>query len=398
MSNNFRGVTFAEQGVKPADDAVVRRAILPDGVLTGCKISYSGSTLTMAAGYIIACGRTFQHIAAQNWAVVDATSGFARLVLTIDLTKTATKDTFDQIDSAIEYATSEDGFMSLDQQDINQSGIRYQIAACVVSLGTGGITGIVSQMEKSRAEGGGLNFRVVGGETQPNDRKENDIWVITPVKIPAYYLQSDQPAEMAEGEVWISTGTASSVAFNATKKNAIMIYPIAAKQMVGGALVDVKAQSYQNGKWVDWAVFMFKDGKDITDVTGGWAGYAATPLQYAVAPNVEIADGQLHIYYTGMGIGGSGIGATKKMVDLSNANTLHFVVDSISDFINAKVGVWTISNTVATLVRGNDDVTTAGAIMVDVKDLSGSYYVGAMIGRKSGEGRVDIYFSEIRYE
>lgn len=268
MSNNFRGVTFAEQGVKPADDAIVRRAILPDGILTGCEISYSGSTLTMAAGYIIACGRTFQHIAAQNWAVVDATSGFARLVLTIDLTKTATKDTFSQIESAIEYATSEDGFVGLDQQDINLSGIRYQIAVCVVSLGAGGITGIVSQMEKSRAEGGGLNFRVVGGETQPNDRKENDIWVITPVKIPAYYLQSDQPAEMAEGEVWISTGAASSVAFNAAKKGTVMLYPLAVKQMVDGVLVNRVAQIRRNGEWVQFSferVYLFKEGEGVAD-------------------------------------------------------------------------------------------------------------------------------------
>ena len=146
MSENFRGVTFAEQGVTPADDAIVRRAILPDGTLTGCEISYSGSMLTMAAGYIIACGRTFQHTTAQNWAVVDATSGFARLVLTIDLAKTATESTFDQINTAIEYATSEDGFVALEQQDINLSGTRYQIVAAVVSLGTGGITGIVSQL------------------------------------------------------------------------------------------------------------------------------------------------------------------------------------------------------------------------------------------------------------
>lgn len=244
---------------------------------------------------------------------------------------------------------------------------------------------------------GGMNFKVVDGTTKPVSPRENMIWINTK-EIAGYYFSAEQPENMQPNEVWISTGVASNAAFNASKKNTIMIYPISAKQMVNGSLVDVKAQSYQNGKWVDWAVFMFKDGKDITDVTGGWVGYAATPLQYPVTPAVEIADGQLHIYYTGMGTGGTGIGATKKMVDLSNANTLHFVVDSISDYINAKVGVWTISGTGATLVRGNDDVTAAGDIVVDVKDLSGSYYVGAMIGRKYGEGRVDIYFSEIRYE
>lgn len=263
MSENFRGVTFAEQSVTPADDAIVRRAILPDGILTGCEISYSGSTLTMAAGYIIACGRMFQHIAAQNWAVVDATSGFARLVLTIDLTKTATEDTFNQIESSIEYAAAEDGFVDLEQSDINLSGTRYQIAAAVVSLGTGGITGIVSQLALSRVEGGGgLNFSVVDGLTQPGDPKENMIWVYTE-GMTGWQFAAEQPEEMAEGEVWISTGTASQVAFNALKKGTIMVYPLAAKQMQeDGTLVDVTAKSWIDGEWVDWAqkLLILKDG------------------------------------------------------------------------------------------------------------------------------------------
>lgn len=272
MSDNFRGVTFAEQAVTPADDAIVRRAILPDGILTGCEISYSGSTLTMAAGFIIACGRTFQHTTAQNWAVVDASSGYARLVLTIDLTKTATEDTFKQIDSAIEYASSEDGFVGLDQQDINLSGTRYQICAAVVSLGVGGITGIVSQLEKSRAEGGGLNFRLVGGLAQPNDPKKNDIWVNTPEKITGYYFSPVQPENMLPGEVWISIGTSSPVAFNAVKKNTVMVYPIGAKQMINGILVDKTAKSWQDGAWVEWipAGSLFWHGDQRTEKTGGW--------------------------------------------------------------------------------------------------------------------------------
>lgn len=146
MSEYFTGITFPWQAVTPSDDAVIRRALLADGILSGCKLSYSGSTLTMAAGLMIACGRQFKHAAAQNWAVVDATSGYARLLLTIDTTKTSTKDAFDQIAASIEYASSIDGFLQLQQDDINAAGTVYQMAVCVVSLGTGGITGIVHEL------------------------------------------------------------------------------------------------------------------------------------------------------------------------------------------------------------------------------------------------------------
>lgn len=156
MSGNFVGVTFAKQKVTPPDDAIVRRAMLDDGALSGCRMSYSGSTLTMAAGSLMICGRQIRHPVSQNWAVVDASSGYARLVLTIDLTQAATKETFEQVVDSIEYASSVDGFPELEQTDINEAGARYQFAACVVSLGTGGITGIVAPMPVSKS-GGGLD-------------------------------------------------------------------------------------------------------------------------------------------------------------------------------------------------------------------------------------------------
>lgn len=191
MSVNFTGITFANQKVSPSDDAIVRRAILPDGILTGCDLSYSGSTLTMAAGQLMVCGRQIRHPAAHNWAIVDATSGYARLLLTIDLTRTSTKDAFEQVVDTIEYASAVDGFPELEQTDINGYGSRYQVAVCVVSLGTGGISGIVSKLEKSAVDGsGGLNFRLVGGTTQPADPKENTIWVKTDNPITKWILNA----------------------------------------------------------------------------------------------------------------------------------------------------------------------------------------------------------------
>lgn len=186
MSLNFTGVTFAEQKITPSDDAIIRRAILPDGILTGCAISYSGSTLTMAAGQLMVCGRQIRHPSAQNWAVVDANSGYARLVLTIDLTRTATKDTFDQIVESIEYATAVDGFPELEQADINTTGTRYQVAVCVVSLGTGGITGIVSYLGTVALNAAVLREGVDYGTVLPEN----------PVVGQRFYLDADVADEM----------------------------------------------------------------------------------------------------------------------------------------------------------------------------------------------------------
>lgn len=274
--SNFAGVTFTKQAVSPSDDAIVRRALLSDGILTGCAFTYSGSTLTMAAGHLMICGRQIKHPASQNWAVVDATSGFARLVLTIDMTRTATKDTFDQVVDSIEYASAVDGFVNLEQSDINGSGTRYQIAACVVSLGAGGITGIVSQLERAEAGGsGGLNFSVVGSEAQPSGPKENMIWAITSEPVTAWIFAAEAPADPVDGMLWIRTGTSSAAAFNAVKKNGIVLYPISAMQYTGSSWVDVTCKTYQSGEWVDWwNGELYEYGDELVAVTGGWVEYS----------------------------------------------------------------------------------------------------------------------------
>lgn len=162
MSDFFKGVTFPWQEVTPSDDAIVQRASLPDRRLSGCDLTYSGYTLTMAAGSMLVCGRQFRHTAAQNWAVTGASSGYARLLLTIDVTKASTEDAFEQISTSIEYATAADGFAALRQDDINNAGIIYQAVICVVSLGAGGITSIVESIVK-----GSLNASDVGA--RPSD-------------------------------------------------------------------------------------------------------------------------------------------------------------------------------------------------------------------------------------
>ena len=275
MSENIRGITFAEQAVTPADDAIVRKAILGDGILTGCAISYSGSTLTMAAGYIIACGRSFQITTAKNWAVVDATSGFARLLLTIDLTKTATETAFNQIDFSVEYASAENGFVDIIQDDINNAGTKYQIVIAVVSLGSGGITGIVSKLENAEGGGAGLNFAVKAYASEEAllaaAPAENTIGVITSTPITSYIFSAEEPSPAVAGQLWITVGTSSQVAFNALKKNAIQVYPTSAKQYIDGAWADVPCKSYQGGAWADWwNGELYDSGNIYEDVTGGW--------------------------------------------------------------------------------------------------------------------------------
>lgn len=389
--SNFAGVTFAEQTVNPSDDAIIRRAILPDGILAGCAITYSGYTLTMAAGALLACGRQFRHPLAQNWAVADATSGFARLVLTIDLTRTATETAFDQITDEIQYASAEDGFADLVQNDINQAGTKYQIEVCKVSLGAGGITGIVSQLPLSRVDGASLNFKVVGGLTQPSDPAANTVWVNTNIKIPSWILSPTASAEVEEGAVWIRTGTAGKISFNALKKNGITIFPSACYQYSGGAWVSKSASIYQGEKWQDLSVYLYDNGDEFVDVTGGWVATALRRASGSGAKAPTIAKENGKLVMTGNAQNG-GVVHTANKIDLSGGAVLKFdgaLYPSATAGFWATLGVWSeFGSTYQDNLAAYHDTTAeeTGEITVDISALSGEYYVGvALYGSSRAE-------------
>lgn len=122
---------------------------------------------------------------------------------------------------------------------------------------------------RTNAGGGGLNFKVVGGSTQPGNPKENTIWIDTDAEITGWSFSATEPESPDDGMVWVEIGSASAVQFNALKKNCVLLYPITAKQYVSGAFVDKAAMIYADGTWslfIPPKEYLIQDGViDMTD-------------------------------------------------------------------------------------------------------------------------------------
>lgn len=146
---SLTGITFANQKITPSDDGRLYGAMLADGILTGCGITFAAATLSVAAGSLLIGTRELR-TSGETLSVTGATSGYARVIIDIDLTRAATKTSFEQAQFQIQYTASLDAFASLEQQDINTAGTHYQAVFCVLSLGTAGITGVVSSLASAR--------------------------------------------------------------------------------------------------------------------------------------------------------------------------------------------------------------------------------------------------------
>lgn len=146
---SLTGITFANQKITPSDDGRLYGTILTDGILTGCAITFAAATLSIAAGSMLIGTREIK-TDGETISVTGATSGFARVIVDIDLTRAATESSFLQAELQVQYAASTDAFPALEQQDINTAGTHYQAAFCVLSLGTAGITAVVASLGAAR--------------------------------------------------------------------------------------------------------------------------------------------------------------------------------------------------------------------------------------------------------
>ena len=99
--------------------------------------------------------------------------------------------------------------------------------------------------------GGGtsLNFKVVGGTTQPENPKENTIWVNTDTEITSWEFSTVTPGSPAAGMVWIRTRFGSPTPFNALKKNEVRVYPVSTQQYLDGVWTDKTTMIYFDGAW-----------------------------------------------------------------------------------------------------------------------------------------------------
>lgn len=118
---------------------------------------------------------------------------------------------------------------------------------------------------------GGINFRIVGGTTQPTSPKENTIWVKTAIDIPVWVTAASAKAPNhvgTKGEVtfWWESATNAEVSgttvagFMPIKKNAIStngymrLKPVNCYQNQDGTAsgwAKMEAYIYKGGTWVE---------------------------------------------------------------------------------------------------------------------------------------------------
>lgn len=232
--------------------------------------------------------------------------------------------------------------------------------------------------------GGGssvLNFKVVGGTTEPVSPSKNTIWVNTDTAIKEWIFRAEQPEAPSDGMVWFSTSVNSPTQFNALKKNDFTVYPISVKQYVSGAWVNKTAKIYQDSSWksVPSEVYLFKsgEGKQVnftTKLSSTASGYDCEIATNNITASSYISDGEagyVSLY-------------TTSKVDLTGYNTLYFTVKVTKAWEDEEPTFGVASATIPASEAGINKfvakktvgVSSKKTISVDISTID-SGYVGA---------------------
>ena len=248
--------------------------------------------------------------------------------------------------------------------------------------------------------GGGLNFKIVGNTTEPTNPKENTIWVNTDVEIGEYQFSYAQPTTRVDGtslqtgDIWFRTHNASASAFNAIKKNSVIVYPSTCLQWDGTTWVTTITQIYQNGAWKTTGIKIVDNGKAVIQFAGtnffpaeiysGSIRKAPTVTQNSDNYKISLTAGTSERHL--------GTAFLTEKIDFTNLSTISITFSSIVSTVEAATKIaltlsdinnnhtYALSGYVY-LSNGQNNQTNV-TYTLDVSGVSGEKYIGIFLNAR----------------
>lgn len=155
----IRPITFDEQIARAKDDGGVYRNIYPhDGLLWGCAVTTTSTQIEIASGLLTLCGRMIWVDGKTDFPLQEPIqNGYAQLKAKIDLNNANTQEECAQFATEVVYSTTA-SFPELIQEDINNTGKKYEQELAVVKIENGNITGITRKLVNA-----GVDAEKLGG-------------------------------------------------------------------------------------------------------------------------------------------------------------------------------------------------------------------------------------------
>lgn len=222
--------------------------------------------------------------------------------------------------------------------------------------------------------GGGsqLNYEVVGGTTQPTSPNTNTIWIKTSTAIPSHCFSPYTQTKDVAGRVWMKTGSAGGVAFDALKDNDLTVNLLGATQCISGKYEQMEAYIYTSSAWTKFSDI-------LTDIIAYNAGTKNVALTLS---NVTEAASYLNATLAK----GGNASVTVTAQDITKHKTVKVTYSNLSgDGTFAGNIQIRILDANGSQVKATTETNNAsGTLSLDISSLSGSHKVQVYMWNTSG--------------
>ena len=232
--------------------------------------------------------------------------------------------------------------------------------------------------------GGGLNLRIVDGNTQPPSPVENLIWINTETRIPNWYWQADEPTEKETGTLWIGSSSVSSNVLSLLRHNVLEVGIGTIRQWNGTEWEIVGGKVYYDGTWHNFQTFVY-DGS-IGDAEQNFnhdvGGYPWRTSASVVGGSISTAaDSFTGRFNTSAGGAGHGVVYSNEKIDFTDVSKakITLIATSSGRVTVSRAGVFASASS----GRPSDVKTYIGAggsaihtVELDTSGVTGSYYLG----------------------
>jgi len=217
--------------------------------------------------------------------------------------------------------------------------------------------------------GGGLNLRIVAGNTQPTNPTENMIWLNTETAIPHWYFQNEEPENPAVGDVYITETTTASNVLQVLRNNGLKLFFGTPRQWDGSAWNIVGGKIYYDGAWHNLQTFVY-DGT-IGDAENNFnhsvGGYPWRTSSGGSVTSCTIST----MWYT------------HDTIDFSAVNQVKITYTGSGGGTSCRAGVFAGASSGApsglVASAAADNSTSKKTITINTSNVSGIYYLGLYV-------------------
>ena len=239
--------------------------------------------------------------------------------------------------------------------------------------------------------GGGIELTILPRLTRPERPSVNTLWVETAEQVTDYIFSAVEPESPENGLLWITlTNEGTSEVISPVDKEWVVMRVSGAKLRVNGEWVFLASYIYRDGAWRSFTdsesgYFLFKDGEQYSDITGGWASFPYSAGSGYSPQTLSIDTSNNGLSITMSGSPRSSFIGTNNKIDLTDYTTLEMefseALCSVSGGGALQVTIY--SDKGHTKAATGDIIATNGTVTlsrsIDVSSLNGEYYVGFFV-------------------